>query len=216
MTDPNRDRTSEELMAAIRADERGAFDALFRRHRGAAIDYAFRLLFQERDAEDVVQEGFMRIYVVAQRGGFDPRRGSFRTYLYRVIRNLCYDRLAVRSPLNASDVARGDDAGPSPFDHRLVEAITPADRAGGRMLRERITEAMTRLPSVQREAITLRGFEGLSYREIGRILDRPVTHVKILIHRARQTLAALVDAPPTRRVPPASRAVDPAQREAGR
>jgi RNA polymerase sigma-70 factor (ECF subfamily) len=181
-------------MASIRIDRPGAFDALFNRHRKRAYDYAFRVLFDGREAEDVVQEAFLRIYLAAQRGAFDPAKGRFETYLYRVLRNLCYDRMAARAkaPTNASDLGptatRTEEDEPD-FDARLTDATTPVERASGRLFRARVLAALEQLPPIQREVLTLRGFEGLTYREIARVIERPVSHVKIILFRARRALA---------------------------
>lgn len=185
-------------MAGIRLGESKAFDALFSRHRRHAFDYAVRVLLDPRDAEDVVQEAFLRIYLAACRGGFDPAKGRFITYLFRVLRNLCYDRMGRRAkvPLNASDLARpgmpADEGEVRDYDQGLTDPVTPAERFDRRQLRERLRAALERLPALQREALTLRGFEGMSYREIAAVIERPVSHVKVILFRARQALAEIV------------------------
>ena len=193
--------SSEELMAGIRLGESEAFDALFSRHRRHAFDYAVRVLLDARDAEDVVQEAFLRIYLAACRGGFDPAKGRFITYLFRVLRNLCYDRMGRRSktPLNVSDLAApgasaDEGEGQRDYDDGLTDRVTPAETFDRRQLRRRLRAALARLPALQREALTLRGYDGMSYREIAKVIDRPVSHVKVILFRARQALAEIVGA----------------------
>lgn len=187
--------SSEELIARVRLNERDAFEALYQRHYQPSFDYAFRMLFDRRDSEDVVQDAFLRVFLAARRGAYDPAKGRFRTYLYRILRNLCYDRLAVKRPLNATDLDGDENPEFDWLSDRLRDAITPEHRARGNVLKERVTLALQRLPTIQREAITLRGFEGLSYKEIARILERPVSHVKIILFRARQALARMLEEP---------------------
>lgn len=195
MFDDDKSLSSEELIARVRLNERDAFDLLYSRHHRPSFDYAYRVLFQRRDAEDVVQEAFLRVFLAARRGKYDPTRGSFKTYLYRILRNLCYDRLALKKPLNATDLENEENTEAEPLTDRLRDGITPVHQAQGNALKEQVSRALKRLPTIQREALTLRGFEGLSYKEISRILGRPVSHVKIILFRARQALARLLEEP---------------------
>ena len=185
--------TSEELIARVRLNEREAFNALYQRHYRGCFDYAYRMFFDRRDAEDAVQDAFLRVFMAARRGGYDPAKGRFQTYLYRILRNLCYDRLAVKKPLNATDLHGVDDEEFAFQAVPLRHTAKPEDHVQGNVFRARIVEALQQLPTLQREALTLRGFDGLSYKEIAHVLDRPVAHVKIILFRARQNLARLID-----------------------
>lgn len=194
---PNRANTpsSEELVARLRLNDREAFALLYERHSGPSFEYAVRMLADRREAEDVVQDAFLRVFLAARRGGYDPAKGSFRTYLYRILRNLCYDRAATRRPVSASDLDGHGDGSLDPLAGGLADPITPEDQASVRCLRQRVAGALEHLPAMQREALVLRSFEGLSYKEIARVLDRPVAHVKILLFRARRALARWLAAP---------------------
>jgi RNA polymerase sigma-70 factor (ECF subfamily) len=185
----------EELVARVRLNEREAFEILFDRHHRLCFDYAWRLLFDRRDAEDVVQDAFLRVFLAARKGAYDPAKGRFKTYLLRILRNLCYDRISARRPLNLSDLGETENTEFERLTSDLHDTITPEDRVTGQALRVRVDRALEHLPMLQREALVLRGFEGLSYKEIGRILERPISHVKIILFRARRALARALDAP---------------------
>lgn len=185
----------EELVARVRLNEREAFEILFDRHHRLCFDYAFRMLYHRRDAEDVVQDAFLRVFLAARKGAYDPAKGRFKTYLLRILRNLCYDRISARRPLNLSDLGETENTEFERLTAELHDTVTPEDRVSGSILRARVDHALERLPVLQREALVLRGFEGLSYKEIGRVIERPISHVKIILFRARRALARQLDAP---------------------
>ena len=165
-----------DLMArAAKGDER-AFRTLAERHGGAALRLARRILGNEAMAGDVVQDALLRVWINAPR--WRPE-AAFRTWLYRIVVNLCLNakRRAPNLPLDAA--AQVADATP-----RADEQL---------QLRERdrtLAAAIDALPERQRAAIVLTYQEGLSNADIAAVLDTSVSGVETLLVRARRTLRA--------------------------
>jgi RNA polymerase sigma-70 factor (ECF subfamily) len=163
-----------DLMArAANGDER-AFRTLAERHAGAALRLARRILGNEAMAEDVVQDALLRVWINAPR--WRPE-AAFRTWLYRIVVNLCLNakRRAGDLPLDAA--AQVADAGPAP-DERL--RFDERDR--------RLAAAIDALPPRQRAAVVLTYQEGLSNADVAGVLDTSVSSVETLLVRARRTL----------------------------
>ena len=173
---PDRDEDAE-LLARFATGDQEAARILTDRLLPPALRQAWRILGDEAEAEDVAQEAMLRLW----RQASDWRAGEARvsTWLYRVTRNLCIDRIRKRRPSAAiEDVAEPQDPAPS-----VLERLAQSEES--RML----AQAILRLPERQRQALVLRHFEGLSNPEIGTQLDCSVEAVESLLSRARRQLA---------------------------
>ena len=163
-----------DLMArAAKGDER-AFRILAQRHAAAALGLARRILGDEAMAEDAVQDALLRVWVNAPR--WRPE-AAFRTWLYRIVVNLCLNarRRAPHLPLDAA--GQVEDASPPPDEQLALD-----QRAGS------LASAIDALPPRQRAAIVLTYQEGLSNAEVAEVLDTSVSSVETLLVRARRTL----------------------------
>ncbi|GGL60485.1 RNA polymerase sigma factor [Wenxinia marina] len=145
-----------------------------------AYAQAARMLADRAEAEDVVQEAMMRLWRIAP----DWRQGEAKvsTWLYRVVANLCTDRLRRRGrgvPL---------DAVPEPPDDAPTAAAGMLESARHRAL----AAALAELPERQAQAVTLRHLEGLSNPEIAAIMDIGVEAVESLTARGKRALAAIL------------------------
>ena len=143
--------------------------------------HAFRVLGDRAEAEDVTQEAMLRLWRQAP----DWRRGEAKvtTWLYRVVANLCTDRLRRR---------RGGAAG-------LDEVAEPADPQPGAAQRLQqaarataLEQALAQLPDRQRQAVVLRHIDGLSNPEIAGILELGLEAVESLIARGKRRLTAIL------------------------
>jgi RNA polymerase sigma-70 factor (ECF subfamily) len=146
-----------------------------------ALRQAWRMLGDQAEAEDVAQEAMLRLWKQAA----DWRAGEAKvsTWLYRVVHNLCIDRIRKRRPqVPVEDAPEPVDPDPSVLD-RMAE--TETSRA--------IAEAIRTLPERQRQALILRHFEGMSNPEIGAALECSVEAVESLLARARRQLAKLME-----------------------
>ena len=160
----------------VRAGDREAMNALYRRHRQAILHHAWRMLKDEAAAQDVVQETFARAMVAAEQ----TRPGlNFRAWVFRIATNLCLRELDRRGRQRLDpdlDTSRG---------------TTPHDPAGQRELAEQLDAALSRLPHRYRQILLLRELEQLSYDELAAVLELSESNVKVLLHRARARFTAL-------------------------
>jgi RNA polymerase sigma-70 factor (ECF subfamily) len=166
-------------------------------HLDAAYNLARWLTRNEQDAQDVVQEAFLRAFRFFP--GF--RGGDTRAWLMKIVRNTCYTWLQVNRPLQDAtefdeNLFLSDSRDPNP-----EEAVLQND--SGALLRK----ALMKLPPTFREVLILRELEGMSYREIADITSMPAGTVMSSLSRARgrlrQVLTALRNGdtvPPSRRI----------------
>jgi RNA polymerase sigma-70 factor (ECF subfamily) len=168
------DDSDEALMVRVaRGDER-AFQLLARRHLPATLGLARRILGNAAEAEDVAQEALMRVWTHAPR--WQPL-ALFRTWLTRVVVNLCLDRKR-RAPWLELEAA-GDIVGTTPGAAETAEADA----------RERmVAAAIDKLPARQRSAIMLTYSKGMSNAQVAEILDTSVSAVETLLVRGKRNL----------------------------
>jgi RNA polymerase sigma factor (sigma-70 family) len=175
--------TDDELVTRVRSGDDAAFGEIHRRYAAALTAFARRMLNATgHDAEDVVQDAFIRAY----RGlRVTDRPMALRPWLYMIVRNRALDDL--RSPQRASAF---DDE----FALDAVPTADTADRLEQRDEVRRLVAEIGRLPERQRMALVLREFDGCSHVETAQRLRTTVPATKSLIVRARSNLHAAVDA----------------------
>jgi len=164
-----------------------SFEAMMLPHLDAAYNLATWLLRNEQDAQDVVQEAFLRAF--KSFGGFHGSNG--RAWLLTIVRNTSYTLLKKNRVV---DLTTPFDEEIHASDHGSVSAATILERSEDA---ERIREAMDELPAEFREILTLRHQEDLSYKEIANIAQIPRGTVMSRLARARvklkERLAARID-----------------------
>ena len=176
----DQDVSDEELVRLCRerlpADPR-PFRALVARHRDRAINTAYRFLGNPRDAEDVAQEVFIKVY----RGLPDFRAtSSFSTWLYRITVNTCKNELRHRSRRPTLLEPDLESLG------ILLPTVPSAERAViAREQRDTIQKALDRLSETHREVLILRDAQGLSYEEIADVLGIGLSAAKMRVRRSR-------------------------------
>jgi RNA polymerase sigma-70 factor (ECF subfamily) len=184
MVDPD-----TQLMVDFCAGDLAAFKRLVERNHRIVFSLACRYLGQPAEAEDALQDVFMRIYEAA--GRYKPT-AKFTTWVYRITVNVCLNRLrANRSrrgvPLEGS--ADGEDV---TRDIAADVSETPLARFEREELEAKVREAMERLPETQRTAVLLRRFDELSYAEIAEVMGTTIPAVKSLLARARASLKSFL------------------------
>jgi RNA polymerase sigma-70 factor (ECF subfamily) len=155
---------------------RGLFDAHYRK----VFNVAYRFLGNQMDAEDVLQETFVRAYRGLNR--FDPSyAGGFSSWIGRIGANCSLDALRRRKHTRET-VSLEDDAVPHPTD--ATHGADPERTTGNREIRDRIEEALSDLSPKQRLIFTLRHYEGYTTREIAGMVEVTEGSVKTHLFRA--------------------------------
>ena len=172
--------SDDQLLRLAGRGDASAFERLIERHGTRAFAIASRMSATASDAEDIVQEAFLRAWLKApdwKVADDSPGRARFSTWFYRVLVNLCIDRHRRADPAALDDAAAFTDDRPSAFDR-------VADDEAAR----EIAAAISRLPSRQRAALTLCYYESMSNREAAAILNASVKALESLLVRARRRL----------------------------
>jgi RNA polymerase sigma-70 factor (ECF subfamily) len=170
------DPTDRDLAIRARRGEAEAFGELVRRYQTAVFNVCYRLLGERREAEDLAQEAFMRAY--ARLDSFDAER-PFGPWIKRVAANLCLNRLGQKTP----EVPLLDE------EHDDAEASTPESAQDANERTALVRAALLGLPPHYRAVVELRHFQELSYEEIARQMQLPLSDVKSHLFRARKLLA---------------------------
>jgi len=162
----------------------GRFDETVLRHLDAAYNLARYLLRDPHEAEDAVQDAFLR----AIRHFGDLRGSDGRAWLLSIVRNTCFTRLRRRRP--AAEVVEFDEE-----EHTVQERESgPEADLARTMAVETLHEGLDRLAVEFREVLVLRELEGLSYKEIAQVADVPIGTVMSRLARARRQLSLALGA----------------------
>jgi RNA polymerase sigma-70 factor (ECF subfamily) len=170
------------VLARARQGDGEAFRSLVERHSRSVFRLAYRMTGNEQDAEDVVQEAFIRAY--KQLGRFESR-ANFGTWLYRITANCSVDLMRAKksrhdiSRAESLDAAEQMPAGDLPGPERLAESAE---------VQARVREALQDLSPLERAAFTLRHYEGRSIDEISRTLGLGTSAAKHSVFRAVKKL----------------------------
>lgn len=189
-----RDGSDDELMRRAGRGDNAAFAALVARHLPRATALAIRITGSRSDAEEIVQEAFLRTWIkspdwesqATAKGG-----AQFTTWFTRVLVNLCIDRRRRPQPAPLEAAAEVAASEPDGLD-TTVQRETSA----------RVLAALATLPERQRAALTLCHWDGRSNLEAAEILEISVGALESLLVRARRTLrTALADLAPEKALP---------------
>ncbi|MGH9245920.1 MAG: RNA polymerase sigma factor [Acidimicrobiales bacterium] len=173
----------DELVAAARDGDRDAFDELVRATYAEAYTLAFRLVGNEEDARDVVQESYLRAYRGLRRFRGDAQ---FTTWLYRITANCASTHLSRRFRHRHDEL---HEDGPYPD---VSPDVDPAARADASLLRDRLDDALRRLPPRLRAVVVLRDVYDLPHETIAAELGISESAAKVRLHRARRKLREMV------------------------
>lgn len=165
----------DKLLGRIARDDRDAFARLVERHADRGFALALRILKNSDDADDVVQDSFLKLWT--HRTRMEIGRAKFSTWLYRVITNRCID-------LRRKPIMDDLDVAPEVADSH-EDAPTQMHRASMNSLLE---AALAKLPDQQRIAVILSYHESMSNAEIAEVMETTVMAVESLLKRGRQHL----------------------------
>jgi len=162
-----------ELVAACRRGDQAAYTELVRATYRRAYGLAFRLVRDPFEAEDVVQDAYLRMFRSME--GF-REEAKVETWMHRIVTNVAITRLR----------SRGRSA--ELVSEEVPEARSPELPDTGLAVRDQLERALERLPSGQRTVVLLKDVYGLSCREIADELEIREGAVKVRLHRARMRL----------------------------
>ena len=175
---------SAAVLARARQGDNEAFRALVERHSRSVFRLAFRMTGNEQDAEDVVQESFLRAY--RQLGRFESR-ANFGTWLYRIVANCSVDLM--RSKQARHDMTRSESLDEA-VELPSRDTAGPERLAQSAEIQQRVRDALGALSPLERAAFTLRHHEGRSIDEISRTLGLGTSAAKHSVFRAVKKLRA--------------------------
>jgi len=170
--------TDEALAVATAGGDHGALEAVYRRHGGAVLGLARRVLRNPALAEEVAQEVFVRFW--RDPGRFDPERAPLRAFLLRDAHGRAVDFLrteVARRAREEREQSQASDRVPGP-EQEVWSSIRS----------ERVRSALQKLPAEEREAVVLAFYGGLTYQEVARRLGEPEGTVKSRIRRGLERL----------------------------
>ena len=174
-----------DLVAEVVRGRDAALAVLYDRYHRQCFSFGLRILGSESDAEEAVQETFVRVWRSA--GQYDRSKAGVGSWILSVTRNLCIDELR-RRRRRAPQLPSMDDAFELPASERTDLA---AERE---ILGARVREALQELPSEQRSAIELVYFHGLSSQEVGKVLNVPPPTIRSRLRLGLLKLGGILQA----------------------
>ncbi len=180
------DATDDQLLQEIQAGSSEAFEALFKRYSTKIYRQAMHLLHREAEAEEIMQEVFLKVYEKAHtfRG-----EATFSTWLSRLAINAALNRLRQRTrhpEVSMSDYLPRFRADGHHEVRPVIDWSQDLERqSANRQARKILQEAIESLQPVDKTVVVLSDLEGLSYREIAALLGLSVSAVKSRLHRGR-------------------------------
>lgn len=184
--------TDQALVLRFQQDgDRAAFEELVRRHRDRVYGLALRMMKNDEEALDIVQETFLSAYrkLPEFRG-----ESQFGSWVYRIAANFALMRIRhqkvvdqVQEPMDGMEDRFREDGRWAIFPSGMWARRADEAALGGE-LRDKIVQAVENLPEIHRAVFMLRDVEGLSYDDIATTLDTTVSAVKSRLHRARLAL----------------------------
>ena len=167
------------IVEEVRAGDPRRYAVLVERHKDRALTLAVRVLGDRRDAEEAVQDAFVRAYRSLDRFRGDAR---FGTWLYRIVYNVCLSRAARRPDPGTADGGREEEPEVLQIEDDDPSAL---ERMEEEEMREGLRRAMAALPEKFRTVLTLFYVQEMQYEEIAAVLALPVGTVKTHLFRAR-------------------------------
>jgi len=184
------DVTDAAVVSRARAGDPDAFRELVERHGRSLFRLAFLMTGNQQDAEDVVQESFLRAY--RQLDGFDGR-AAFGTWMHRIAANCSLDLVRARRRREGRLPLEDGGGAQDPMAQLPATGPTPERIALSGEVSRRIAEAMDELSPTERTAFVLRHFEGMRMDDVGRVLECQPGAAKHSVFRAVRKLRRALD-----------------------
>ena len=175
--------TDERLIALFQQGDVQAFELLVRRYKDQLLNFIYRFVGNRSDAEDLVQETFLRVY---KNKHYYKEIAKFSTWVYTIAGNLAKTELRRRRRHKIFSVSNfvNDER-----DYDIPDQAHSPEQEVDRMLKEHVIQkAIEKLHPRFKEVIILRDIQGFAYEEISQILNIPLGTVKSRVNRGRLKL----------------------------
>jgi len=192
--------SDEKIMLLVKDGHLSELTELFDRYHVPLYNFFLRQTFDKMTSEDLTQNLFYR--VIRYRQSYQPGQGTFRSWIYRMARNIhadfCKQKQKEPQPGRTGDTGeRGEGLEDHPGGHPAgrsseMGGYGEADTGGyGEADYQRLDEALALLQPEQREILVLSRYQGLKYEEISKIKDLSVAAIKVQVYRAIRQLRSL-------------------------
>jgi RNA polymerase sigma-70 factor (ECF subfamily) len=174
-------KPDQEIIRRVLAGEKKAFADLVNRHKDKAMTLAMRMLKNREDAEEALQDAFVRAFHALPRFEW---KASFSTWFYRIVYNVCATALSKKNEAYEVSLQDGDEG----------EIEIPGDEPAPDVeyesteFQEIVTEEIGKMPEAYASVLTLFFVQEMSYEEIATVTDFPLGTVKVRLFRARMML----------------------------
>ena len=177
------------LMLEFQKGDISSFEKLVQKHKESLINIIYQFIGERDEAEDLAVEVFLRVYRAAKKY---QAKAKFTTWLYKITTNLCLNEIRKKAKVQTVSLSKPISAGEEK-EEELIEKIADAAPSPQQILEKKernalIRKAIDSLPAKQRMATILQIYEGLSYKEISRILGCSVKSVERRLYWARTNL----------------------------
>ncbi|MDE2079465.1 MAG: sigma-70 family RNA polymerase sigma factor [Patescibacteria group bacterium] len=185
------EKSDDELLDACEAGDEHAFALLVDRYLPPVYSFAYRMLGNAEEAEDVAQETFLKAWKNLRRF----KRGmNLKTWLFSIARNTAIDGLRKKRPALFSEFKTEDEE--TDFEHRIADTgVSAEERLDAVLDVERLDAALTNLSPLYRDVVLLRYHEGLTLEETAATLHIPLNTAKSRDRRAIIALRKLLGPP---------------------
>jgi len=175
--------SDEKIMLLVKEGQLSALTELFERYHVRLYNFFLRLTLDGPLSEDLTQNLFYRIIMYRQ--SFEPMNGNFRSWIYRMARNIYADHLRQegRSPARRGETEEAAE--------RLAAMDAAPESGYTEEHYEKLDSALALLSPAQREILVLSRYQGLKYAEISQIKDLSVAAIKVQVYRALRQLRSL-------------------------
>ena len=175
---------SDEVLAArVARGDQTAFEALYDRHAPTVIGLVLRITGNRGAAEDILQESFWRVWQGA--ASYQPERGSFTSWLFRIARNLAIDMYRRGARPQAADTE-------SVLNHLTDPNTDVAEQAQFNGMLQQVRETLNALSHGQRQVLEMAYFQGMTRQEIAEATGEPIgtihTHARLGLQKLREAL----------------------------
>ena len=166
-------------MQAVCMGDRSAYQTLVKQHLRSISHYAYRLLGNQKDTEDITQEAFLRLWSNAQKWQAD--KSKLTTWLHRITHNLCIDYLRKQGRMQTQ----------AAFDDETIDSLANDNESSNEDNEDEmqlLRAAISSLPENQRSALSLCHYQGFSNKEAAAIMNISVKALESAIARAKRSL----------------------------